>query len=452
MTTLNNSGEGGTNTTAVTTGNSGGSSGTAWDAVTVGSGGAAITYDNAHAYGSLAYKFVSGTSSTNVAWTSTSLGTLGEAWGRVYLYMAALPANSTGLVRLTNGAAQVARITISITGNVELRNAANTKLGQTATGVATGQWVRVEWHCIPLASNGTLEIRLFNSADSITADESTGFTNAALATNMTQVQYGPVNNAVAGTYWLDNLTATTLDWPGPIVQPVSPGGVSSGEQLGAHTVTPGPVTLSPSGLASGEAFGPARIGLAVTPAGIGSAETFGSTSVKFAALLPSGIASGESFGTPTISRGLGVLPSGIASGETFGAPSLTYAQGIAPAGLESVEAFGGAEIDIPQMLLPVGIASCEALGVAQLVQWVLHPPVVKEGPVADGPLFSRYKLYRGISIIQDADGSWRTARYPAQTELETARRVYMGGYTYPLTSDDRTMLIDAGFGDYIEVL
>jgi hypothetical protein len=452
MTTLNNSAEGGTNGTTVTVANSDATSGTAWDTVTIGSGGAALTYDNTHTYGTLAYKCVSGTSITSLAW-STSLGTLGEAWGRVYLYMDSLPSSiSAGLLRITNGSSQVARLTISGTGNIELRNAANTKLGQTVTGVAIGQWVRVEWHCVPLATNGTIEVRLFNSADSITADESTGFTNAALLTNLTQVQHGPVNNVASGTYWLDNLIVTTLDWAGPVVQPVTPAGVTSGETFGTATLTPGPVTVSPSGVASGQAFGVDALSLNVLPGGIASSEALGTPAVApgLWTVAPGGITSGEAFGTATISRGFGVLPSGIPSAEAFGSTTLVYSQAVAPTGIGSAETFGVPVVNIPWLIAPQGIDSAEAFGLANLVQWVLHPPVIKEGPVADGPLFSRYKLYRGISIIQDADGSWRTARYPAQTELETALRVYMGGRMYPLTSDDRAMLISAGFGDYIE--
>lgn len=451
MTTVNNTGEGGTNGTTVTTVNSGGASGTAWDTVTVGSGGAALTFDNTHTYGTLAYKCVSGTSITDLAW-STALGTLGEAWGRVYLYMDSLPSVSTGLLRITNGSSQVARITISTTGNIELRNAANTKLGQTVTGVATGQWVRVEWHCVALATNGTIEIRLFNSADSITADESTGFTNAALLTNLTQVQHGPVNNVAAGTYWLDNLIVTTLDWAGPATQPVTPSGAVSAETFGTNTLTPGPVTVTPSGVATGEAFGVDALSLNVLPAGIASSEALGTPAVTpgLWTVSPTGIGSAEAFGASTISRGFGILPSGIPSAETFGSTSLVYAQAVTTTGIDSAETFGVPVVNVPWLISPEGIGSAEAFGVPAFVQWVLHPPVVREGPVADGPLFSRYKLYRGVSIIQDADGSWRTARYPAQTELETALRVYMGGRMYPLTSDDRAILIAAGFGDYIE--
>lgn len=452
MVTLNNTAEGGTNGTAVTTANSGGASGTAWDTVTIG-GGAAVTYDTTHVYGALAYKCVAGTSLTSMAWGSASLGTLSEAWGRLYLYLEALPSVSTGIVRLTNGSAQVSRITVSTTGNVELRNAANTKIVQTVSAVATGKWVRIEWHCIPLATNGTIEVRLYNSADSITADESLGVSTAPLATNLTQVQHGPVNNVAAGTYWLDNLIVTTTDWPGPAVQPVTPAGVTSAEVFGTHAVTPGPVTVSPPGVVSGEAFGVHALSLAVLPAGIASGEALGAATVTpgVVNLSPAGIVSGEAFGTATVTRGAGIVPAGIPSDEAFGSTTLVYGQAVATTGIDSAEAFGVLVVTIPWLIAPAGIPSEEAFGAATRVsQWFLHPPVVREGPVADGPLFSRYKLYRGISIIQDPDGSWRTARYPAQTELEVALRVYMGGRMYPLTFDDRTMLTAAGFGAYIE--
>jgi hypothetical protein len=118
--------------------------------------------------------------------------------------------------------------------------------------------------------------------------------------------------------------------------------------------------------------------------------------------------------------------------------------------VDTAENFGVVTLAVTDVVAPAGIDSAGAFGDTTVRQWRLHPPVVREGPVADGPLFARYKLYRGISIIQRIDGTWYTARYPAQTELDQAQRVYMGGHVYPLTSYDRDLLTAAGYGDDIE--
>jgi hypothetical protein len=77
------------------------------------------------------------------------------------------------------------------------------------------------------------------------------------------------------------------------------------------------------------------------------------------------------------------------------------------------------------------------------------PPTVDEGPVAEGSLFSRYKLRRGMSVLKNQDGTYSLVRYPAQTEIEAAKVCYLGGHIYDITDDEATALTAAGYGDYI---
>jgi hypothetical protein len=81
--------------------------------------------------------------------------------------------------------------------------------------------------------------------------------------------------------------------------------------------------------------------------------------------------------------------------------------------------------------------------------YTLFPPVVAEGPVADGPLFSRYKLYRGISILKNLDGSYSQVRYPSLDELNASAAYYLGGHSYTLTPQEVTDLTAAGYGPNI---
>lgn len=76
------------------------------------------------------------------------------------------------------------------------------------------------------------------------------------------------------------------------------------------------------------------------------------------------------------------------------------------------------------------------------------PPTVSEGPAGGGPLFSRYKLDRGISVLVNA-GVVRQVRYPSQDECLAADRVYLGGYSHPVTDDEAAVLTTAGLGSYI---
>jgi len=119
-----------------------------------------------------------------------------------------------------------------------------------------------------------------------------------------------------------------------------------------------PAVLSPSAIASAEAFGTAKLNQAISCTGIASAEAFGTTKLN-QSITASGIASTETFGTPTVSIGAqSIIASGIASAEAFGTAQLN--QKINGAGITSTEAFGTAQLN--QKVVAAGIASSEAFG------------------------------------------------------------------------------------------
>jgi len=128
------------------------------------------------------------------------------------------------------------------------------------------------------------------------------------------------------------------------------------------------LNISPTGIASTEAFGTAVIttgAVDLTPTGIASAEAFGSHVVKdVQALTPSGIASEEAFGTAVLTTGaVDITPSGIASAEAFGTHDVSQATFLTPTGIASAEAFGTAAITTGAVTLtPTGIVSEEAFG------------------------------------------------------------------------------------------
>jgi hypothetical protein len=55
-------------------------------------------------------------------------------------------------------------------------------------------------------------------------------------------------------------------------------------------------------------------------------------------------------------------------------------------------------------------------------------------------------------VIQRGDGSFSSVRYPAQTELEAALRVYLGGHVYAIDAAEGEALAAAGYGDFITFL
>lgn len=72
-------------------------------------------------------------------------------------------------------------------------------------------------------------------------------------------------------------------------------------------------------------------------------------------------------------------------------------------------------------------------------------PTVSEGPLAEGRLFSRFRLVRGITVLKHADGTYEEVRYPSSEEVAAATIAYMGGYRYQVDATEKLALEAAGY-------
>lgn len=162
-------------------------------------------------------------------------------------------------------------------------------------------------------------------------------------------------------------------------QSLSPSSIASGEAFGTAVITTGPVDIAPGGVASAEAFGTAVITVGavdIAPTGIASTEAFGTPTLGVGAvdISPVGIASAEVFGTPIVAdEGAQIIaPGGIPSSETFGTAVLSVGEvTISPTGIASAEAFGTPTItdsSAGQIISPTGIPSGERFGLP--VVWI----------------------------------------------------------------------------------
>jgi hypothetical protein len=73
------------------------------------------------------------------------------------------------------------------------------------------------------------------------------------------------------------------------------------------------------------------------------------------------------------------------------------------------------------------------------------PPTVDEGPAGGGPLFYRYKISRGDSILETS-GTYTRVRTPSLDEYLEADIVYLGGHEYEVSEETKTELLNAGIG------
>lgn len=76
------------------------------------------------------------------------------------------------------------------------------------------------------------------------------------------------------------------------------------------------------------------------------------------------------------------------------------------------------------------------------------PPTVNEAPAGPGPLFSRFVIARGETVIMN-NGTFTTTRYPDLATLAAADAYWLGGYTYQVTDAQATALSLLGYGEYI---
>jgi hypothetical protein len=71
-------------------------------------------------------------------------------------------------------------------------------------------------------------------------------------------------------------------------------------------------------------------------------------------------------------------------------------------------------------------------------------PTISEGPAADGRLFSRYRLTRGVSVLK-IDGVYYEMRNPSSEEVQAAQAAYIGGYSYDVSAGEKAGLEAAGY-------
>ena len=83
--------------------------------------------------------------------------------------------------------------------------------------------------------------------------------------------------------------------------------------------------------------------------------------------------------------------------------------------------------------------------------YTFTPPTVEEGPAGFGRLLWRYRIARADTIL--VNGTVVSAvRTPGVDQVTEADYAYLGGHVTPITDVERTILINAGYGAYIQTV
>lgn len=79
--------------------------------------------------------------------------------------------------------------------------------------------------------------------------------------------------------------------------------------------------------------------------------------------------------------------------------------------------------------------------------YVFTPPVAPEYR-GTHPMFRRVVVEQGVSVLL-IDGAYVQTQMPTAEQADAASEVYLGGYTYRITSLEAEGLIAAGYEDYV---
>ena len=366
-------------------------------------------------------------------WTSAKIpGGMVQAYQRTYFTFAITQPNKSQLFQWVGSSGVVGAVALQNTGAIAILSSSGAVLATSSTTLSAGQH-RVEALLdLTTPSAAVITVKIFAGAnvEGATPDETfscSSFSTSSTAT--TDAHWGlsyPGGLGAAGTIWFDDMALSNAGWIGPLVPPaqtVSPSGIASGEAFGSvtvssrNTVSPtaissaeafgvpvlsvGPVTVSVSGIASGEAFGSATLSpgpVTVSPTGIGSAESFGTAVLtNVFRVSPTAIASGEAFGTAVLTSLATISPSGVASAEAFGAATVSSHYTISPTAIGSAEAFGNPTVSVgPVTISPTGISSAETFGATLVSTGVvsISPP-----GIASGEAFGTTKINQTVYAV-----------------------------------------------------
>lgn len=212
--------EGGSNGTGITTGNSGGASGDAFDSVSLGSGATAV-YDNTHVRGTLSAKLATGGSAADCSLDyGTKMGAQTRAWFRAYCYIPSNPASNHRLIdSWDTGSGQLCwALYLTTTGKLQTVNTSGGQIQVMTSSVPLNAWFRVEAMVIGSATVGQVEVRRFDTPDSLSYDEiitSTAAQNTRGSFN--QYRFGSSGDPMQSgrTIWLDDFGISTAGYLGP---------------------------------------------------------------------------------------------------------------------------------------------------------------------------------------------------------------------------------------------
>jgi len=160
-----------------------------------------------------------------------------DMYGRLYLYATAFPASETVIMNFfrTTPPLHDTQIAIRSDGALRIRDTIGSNIFGSVP-IALNQWIRIEYHILDVASpNGIIEVKLFNTAESPSANETIG--GVGIESSATFYEHLQIGKSFYGTWttdvWLDDIVANATSYPGPVIPP-APEVLSIQQHVGRH--------------------------------------------------------------------------------------------------------------------------------------------------------------------------------------------------------------------------
>jgi hypothetical protein len=210
--------EGGTDELQISTANSGGDSGTAWDTVNVGTD-ATLVYDTAQpAHGTYSMRHATGATSTtaNAIWDDAIGTPVARLYGRIYLRSGDMT-STRSILRIRTGTTQIVRLQINASGELELRNSANSVVDTSTTVFSDDTLYRIEFDVQP-GNPVTNTVNIYVGDSTTLTEAVSASSNFSAGTSIDEFGVG---NFAAGSNipatWFDDIQINDSGLPGPAV-------------------------------------------------------------------------------------------------------------------------------------------------------------------------------------------------------------------------------------------
>lgn len=181
-----------------------------WDATLFST---TLIYDNTHvAHGNLAMK----SNSKVVGWNSTTLGTMSDHYGRIYIWK---PDAGEFFRVLTGGinGSQLLTLSLSASGFINALDLSGTAF--TGSLDYRSKWVRVEYHVIQSATVGQVFVNTYVLDNTSPLETLSTAANRNTGASADTCRYGSPS---AVDIWMDDIIANATAFPGPIFFPIPP--------------------------------------------------------------------------------------------------------------------------------------------------------------------------------------------------------------------------------------